>query len=63
MLNVAHRQDCILKKFKQANRFMETVKELVISKSTIYLKINQIKILDKYPKLKKFIIIIEFFKD
>ena len=42
---------------------METVKELVISKSTIYLKINQIKILDKYPKLKKVIIIIEFFKD
>ena len=42
---------------------METVKELVISKSTIYLKINQIKILDKYLKLKKVIIIIEFFKD
>ena len=52
-----------LKGSKDSDKFMEVVKDLAVSKSTIYFKINFIKILDKYPKLKKSSLSLNFFKD
>ena len=63
MLNVAYRQGCVFKKFKESDKFMGMVKELGVSKSTIYFKINLIKILDKHTKLNKSSLSLNFFKD
>ena len=41
---------------------MEMIKELGISKSTIYFISNLIKILEKYPKLEKSSLSLHFFK-
>ena len=41
---------------------MEMIKELGISKSTIYFITNLIKILEKYPKLEKSSFSLYFFK-
>ena len=42
---------------------MGMVKELGVGKSTIYFKINLIKILDKHTKLNKSSLSLNFFKD
>lgn len=62
MLNAEHRQGCVFKIFKESNKFVEMVKELEVSKSTIYFKINLVKILGKYPKLKKSSLSLTFLK-
>lgn len=54
ILNVAFRQGKIFKKFKESKKFVEMVKELGFNQSTIYLEINLLTMLVKYPKLKKF---------
>ena len=52
ILNAVHSQGRVLKKFIDSDKFLDMVKELGVSKSTIYFKINVIKKLNKYPKLK-----------
>ena len=45
----------MLSKFKQSEKFVETLKEIGVSKSTVYFKAKQVKILDEHPKLKKYL--------
>ena len=49
--------------FEQSDEYLDMVKELGGSKSTIYFKIDLIKMLDKYPKLKELIVVFKTFKD
>ena len=49
--------------FEQSDKYLDMVKELGGSKSTIYFKIDLIKMLDKYPKLKELIVVFKTFKD
>ena len=42
-----YRQDYIFKRFKESEKFMSLVKDLIISKSTIIFKINIVKLIDK----------------
>lgn len=62
ILNVASRQDIIFERFKESEKFVEMVKELGVSKSTIYFKFNFILFLGKYLKLKKFPLSLNFLK-
>ena len=50
---LAYQQDQIFEKFKVNENFIDTVKELGISKSTILFKISIVKFVNKYPRMKK----------
>ena len=52
ILSLAYRQGCIFKRLKDCHDFWDMGVELGISKSTVNFKINLIKLLDKFPKLK-----------
>ena len=52
ILNVVYIQGFFFKEFTEPNKFVETVKEIDVSKSTISFDVNLIKIFDKYQKLK-----------
>ena len=52
ILNVVYIQGFFFKEFREPNKFVETVKEIDVSKSTISFDVNLIKIFDKYQKLK-----------
>lgn len=61
ILNVAFRQGKTFKKFKESGKFVERIKETEqVYKYAIYFKINFLKILEKYPRLKKSLL--NFFK-
>ena len=49
----SYQQDQIFEKFKVNEHFIDTVKELGISKSTILFKISIVKFVNKYPRMKK----------
>ena len=59
ILTVASRQSGACKVFKNSDKFLEMVKELGVSKSAIYFKTNLIKILGKYLKQKKKIVVVK----
>ena len=63
ILNVAYRQGLQFKRFKQPNKFVEMLQEIDISKLTVYFKVKLVKILEKYPKLKKSSLSLNFFKN
>lgn len=50
-------------KFKQSEKFVEMFKEIWVTKSTVYFKAKQVKVLGKYPKLKKSSLLLNFLKD
>ena len=55
ILSVGYRKGgCVFKRFKHSKRFLDRVKQLGISISTISFKMNLIKLLDKFPSSKKF---------
>ena len=53
ILNVAYRQGLLVIKFKESSRFVEMLQEIQVSKLTVYFKVKQLQVLDKYLKLKK----------
>lgn len=48
-----HRQGYVHRKFKESKKFVDTVKEIGISKSTTTFTIELYKLLKKFPSLKK----------
>ena len=62
ILNAAYRLGSVFKRFQESHKFTDMVKEPWVSKSAIYFKINLTKIMNKYPKIKKVIYVINFFK-
>ena len=63
ILNVAYRQGIIFKKIKVYGKLLEMIKEIGVSKSTIYLKTKFLKTLDKCPKLKKLYFSLKLFNN
>ena len=53
ILCLVYQQDQIFEKFKVNESFIDMVKELRISKSTILFKISIVKSVSKYPRMKK----------
>ena len=57
ILLLAYHQGMIFKKFKENRKFTGAVANLKISKATIDFKIDIIKFIDDYPKMRKFLLI------
>ena len=52
ILNLACKQGVLFKKFKEFNKFKETLREIGISISTTCFKVKLVKVSEKHPKLK-----------
>ena len=53
ILALAYQQGKVFQKFKSNNKFVSAVTEFGISKTTISFKIDIIKFIENYPKMKK----------
>ena len=53
LLQLAYQQGQIFEKIKANQNFIDIIKELVISKSTILFKTSIAKLVNKYPVMKK----------
>ena len=51
IISVAYYQGKVFKRFKEKEKFVKFLSELVIQKTTIIFKINVFKLCEKYPKL------------
>ena len=51
-LTLAYQQGIIFRKFKENNKFTNAVSEFKISKTTINFKIDIVKFIDDYPKMR-----------
>ena len=63
MLWLAYQQSQIFEKFKMNESFIDEVKQLGISKSTILFKISIVKLVNKYPRMKKSSLSLQFLKN
>ena len=52
----AYQQGTVFQKFKMNNKFVSAVTEFGISKTTINFKIDIVKFMENYPKMKKYCI-------
>ena len=62
-INVAYHQGEVFKRFKEKEKFVKLVSELIIHKTTIIFRINIFKLCKKHPKLLKPFIGLGFFKN
>ena len=53
ILVIAYQQGKIFRRFKTDNKFISAVSAFEISMTTINLKIDIVKFIDKYPKMQK----------
>ena len=53
IISVVCCQGKLFKRFKEKEKFIEMVGKLKIHKSTLIFKINDFKLIEKYPKLMK----------
>ena len=53
----------VFQKFKMNNKFVSAVTEFGISKTTIYFKIDILKFIENYPKMKKSCISLFYLKN
>ena len=58
ILNLAYKQGLLFIKFKECDKFKEMLKEIRVSKSTIYFKVKLTKLLEKYPKFSKYLLLL-----
>ena len=63
ILVLAYHQGIIFKKFKENNKFTSAVANLKISKASIDFKIDIIKFINDYPKMRKSSISLQFLKN
>ena len=63
ILNLVYKHGLLFKKFKESDRFKEMLEDIGISKSTIYFKVKLLKVLEKYTKLKKSSLLLNFMKN
>ena len=61
-ISIAYYQGKVFKRFKEKEKFIKLVSQLGIHKNTIIFKINVFKLCERYPKLLKSSIGLEFFK-
>ena len=51
-MGLAFQQGCVFKRFKNCNGFLDVGKEFGIRRSTMNFKMNLMKLLDHFPRLK-----------
>ena len=59
----AYQQGKVFQKFKSNNKFVSAVTEFGISKAIINFKIDIVKFIENYPKMKKFCILLFYLKN
>ena len=52
ILMLAYHQGIIFRKFKESNKFVSAVTKFSISKTTINFKIDIVKFIDQFPKMR-----------
>ena len=62
LISIAYYQGKVFTRFKENEKFIKLVSQLGIHKNTIIFKINVFKLCERYPKLLKSSIGLEFFK-
>ena len=63
ILVLAYHQGKVFQKFKSNNKFVSAVTEFGISKTTINFKIDNVKFIENYPKMKKSCISLFYLKN
>ena len=63
ILVLAYQQGKVFQKFKSNNKFVSTVTEFGITKTTINFKIDIVKFIENYPKMKKSCISLFYLKN
>ena len=63
ILRVTYKQLSIFNQFKEFDKYLEMVKKSESSISTINFKSNLLKTLDKFPRLRKSLLSLQFSKD
>ena len=63
ILTLAYHQGIIFKKYKENSKFTSAIAKFNISKATINFKIDIIKFIDDYPKMRKSSISLHFLKN
>ena len=63
ILTFAYQQGKVFQKFKSNNKFVSAVTEFGISKATINFKIDIVKFIENYPKMKKSCISLFYLKN
>ena len=63
IISIAYYQGKVFKRFKEKEKFIKLVSQLRIHENTIIFKINAFKLCEKYPKLLRSSIGLEFFKN
>ena len=62
IIGFAYEQGKIFKKFKEDTKFKNLIEQFGISKSAIIFKINIVKLVDKYKKMVKSSVTLNFLK-
>ena len=62
IISIAYYQGKVFKRFKEKEKFIKLVSQLRIHKSTIIFKINVFKLCERYPKLIRYFIGLDFLK-
>ena len=62
IISIEYYQGKVFKRFKEKEKFIKLTSQLGIHKNTIIFKINVFKLCERYPKLLKSSIGLEFFK-
>ena len=59
-MGLAFGQGCVFKRFKNCNGFLDVGKEFGVSRSTMNFKMNLMKLLEQFPRLKIFSLPLHF---
>ena len=62
IISIAYYQGKVFKRFKEKEKFIKLVSQLRIHKNTIIFKINVFKLCERYPKLIRYFIGLDFLK-
>ena len=62
-ITIGYYQRKVFKKFKNKEKFIKLINQFNIHKTTIIFKINIFKLCEKYPKLLKSTIVLDFLKN
>ena len=63
ILTLAYQQGKVFQKFKSSNKFVSAVTEFGFSKTTINFKIDIVKFIENYPKMRKSCISLFYIKN
>ena len=63
IIRITSKQCYVLNEFKELKRFVQMVKQLEISKSTINFKINLYKLIRKYPRIENSCLLLFYVKN